>query len=568
MQIIPTINFSSNLFNPTFDQSVNAYTQSFSDFLEEAEEEEQNKTEETDADRERAELAAGIYSQATNTNNNTYTLDEVCFTQNELTSLCSQLQKAGAPKSQLTGLQKLTELPGGANLGQVLRSLKGNQSETELSDDDANEITSLLNNLDPSGVLGGKVLNSIYANKPQQALRHLLEGLEEMDQSELINFSKSELLALGRGLGLNEANQQKLADLFGANDNGTLNPQDFSKAISPAQEQLLNEKSDRQKLEEALGKTLTPMLNKAHERMAKEAASNSLKSKEADHSQVMIDKTVQEHSRHLLNSILDDANERLEDQGQLQYTSQPRSQLDLLGLNSSDNPSFQNDLQGSKDHHSKSNWDELLHKVNLNFDHKPTPEFSPNNLDALAFNTQFNLNNSHPTDNLNFSRPQGTPPTLSHQVVEQVESGLFTTLKNGASRLELQLHPQELGTIAVTLTSRNGEVSAHIKADSEQTVEMLNKQAELIKANLEEQGIRIDKIEVELKEQTNSDFQNWQNMDQHNSFQEEEAKRAQLRRLRNLANIEASKDSPELERHMQGEDQSATNATRVLDKVA
>ncbi|MBQ7738760.1 MAG: flagellar hook-length control protein FliK, partial [Desulfovibrionaceae bacterium] len=149
--------------------------------------------------------------------------------------------------------------------------------------------------------------------------------------------------------------------------------------------------------------------------------------------------------------------------------------------------------------------------------------------------------------------------------------GLLTTLKNGTTQLELQLHPQELGTIAVTLTSRNGEVSAHIRADNEQTVEMLHKQAEIIKANLLEQGVQIDKIEVELRNQSDSDYQAWQNMDQHNSFQEEEARRDQLRRLRNLANLENKASAAEnstLERHMHRDGQSGNNATRVLDKVA
>ena len=321
-----------------------------------------------------------------------------------------------------------------------------------------------------------------------------------------------------------------------------------------------------------MNQTLTPMLNKAHERMNKEAAANSLKNREADHSQVMINKTVQEHSRFLLNSIIDDANDRLQENNRVQMTDMPRSQLDMLRQNSVEanlSAKDQNDFLGNHDQHRKnSSWDELLHKVtfqdNTHRSHIGRNEQSAQTMFLNATQSNINMSSSQ-----NFVKPSAQNIPISQHVVEQVETGLFSTLKNGASKLELQLHPQELGTIAITLVSRNGEVSAHIRSNNEQTVEMLNKQAEMIKTNLENQGIHVDKIEVELKDQTEPDYQTWQNMEQHNSFQEEDARRNHLRRLRNLANLESDTSaSGELEQHMQEEGQTENNATRVLDKVA
>ena len=580
MQIMPTISVNNNdaLGAALAQNYQQQYTQTFADNLDEAYDELLNETEESDADRERAQKAAGIYSHTTN--GYTYTLEEVSFTQKEITELCSQLEAAGAPKSNLTGLKKLAELPGGANLGQVVNSLHTNKNDQTLGEGDEDEITSLLGNIDPSGVLGGKVLNSIYNGNPHQALSQILDGLGELEPTEAIQFSKSELLALGRGLGLNDNNMQKLEDLFGSQENAKTIPAGLAKALSPAQDQLLTEKTNKEKLNAALNKTLTPMLNKAHERMNKEAESAALKNRKADQSQVMIDKTVQNNSRNLLNKIIDSGNDRLQQQDQSQLNEIGKAQIDMLKMSQGEDPkSLQDNFlnSDSQNQQKHTSWDDLLNKVTLqNLDQKKPSQnqqmpLMQNNdqLQQPLFMGQgesFNLSGAQQ----NF-RPNSANVPLQSHVTDQVQNGLLTTFKNGTTQLELQLHPQELGTIAVTLTSRNGEVSAKILADNEQTVEMLNKQAELIKTNLQEQGVQIDKIEVELRDQSENDYNAWQNLDQHNSFQEESARRDQLRRLRNLANLEnraAAAEDSTLERHMHREGQSTTNATRVLDKVA
>ena len=562
MQIMPTINISAN-FAAADAQNYDQNTQSFAEFLDAAEAEDSEETENSEAERTSSAPTADVYSHTTN--GHTYTLDEVCFTKKELATLYSELQTQGAPQSTLTGLKKLMELPDGANLGQVVKSLKGTQTTLDLSDEDANDITSLLNNIDPSGLLSDKVLNAIYRDDPQQALRHIMQGLEDMDQSELISCAKDELLALGRGLGLKSANLQSLSELFGNAENLNLNAQSFAKALAPAQDQLLNEKSDKQKLAQAINKTLTPLLNKARQRMEKEASASALKDRNAAHSQVMIDKTVQEHSRHLLNSIIDNGNERVQEQGLNQLKDQPLSQLDILLQNH--DPQHNDFLDGQQHQRKSSSWDDLLHKVTVQHQSQDRRNKEIKQPQPIFVDSDFSFNMSLAANNQ--TQQSGRTSQVSQQVMSQVESGLLTSFKNGSTRLELQLHPQELGAIAVTLTSRNGEVSAHIRADNEQTVEMLQRQVEALKTSLEQQGLRIDKIEVELREQFNANDQTWQDTDQHNSFQEEESRREQLRRLRNLATLDQNTNaSGEVEQHMQEDGHMQHHATGILDKVA
>jgi flagellar hook-length control protein FliK len=159
---------------------------------------------------------------------------------------------------------------------------------------------------------------------------------------------------------------------------------------------------------------------------------------------------------------------------------------------------------------------------------------------------------------------------LSAHVARQVESGLLSALRDGGSRLDLQLHPQELGAITLTLTARNGEVSARIRSERSETAEMVTRQMDSIRANLEQQGIKVDKIEVQVQNQRD-DGRQWQNLDQHNSWQEQDARREELARLKNLATMRNSKDNSDsaiLAQPVQSLGQTARYATQSLHVVA
>ena len=507
---------------------------------------ETKENEEEKQEKQEKKVAADVYS--THSSNGLYNLDEICFSQKECAELYNGLLGSGAPVKSLDRLRKLTELPDGCTLGQVLQSLKDKDKDLSLSDEDANEITSLLNGLDPSGQLASRTLDELYNGKTLEALRGITSALEEMGALDSIEVSKQEMLALGRGLGLNDQAMHKIQELFSDQENATFSPHEMKKALAPAEDQLLQEKSDQQKLDNALAKNLGPILNKARERMEQEAAAQNLKNRDADHSQTMIDRTVLKDSRQMLNTTLEAMHGNQNAPAEHSTLGKER----VLAANFADlgQQGTGNEMQGKQD-----GWNDLLDKMSMPLNFKGMTQLNASSVrsNALSGNVQ---------------------QAISQQLVSQVENGLFSTLRNGASRLELQLHPQELGALTISLVAHNGEISAHIRADNAETVAMLSQQAELIKSHLEEQGVKVDSIEVELREQdaqAEHEHQLLQDMEHHNSFQQEDARREQLRRLRNLANLENLKSgsvSGELERSVHSHRETETSASRLLDRVA
>ncbi len=109
-------------------------------------------------------------------------------------------------------------------------------------------------------------------------------------------------------------------------------------------------------------------------------------------------------------------------------------------------------------------------------------------------------------------------------IYQQLETPVVSAIKGNVSKLEVQLNPVELGALTVTLTSKNGEISAVIQSEKVETMQVMNQQTAALKRELESQGIKIESIEVELKSSDNNEFaqsQEQQNFEQQGQQQQE-----------------------------------------------
>ena len=166
------------------------------------------------------------------------------------------------------------------------------------------------------------------------------------------------------------------------------------------------------------------------------------------------------------------------------------------------------------------------------------------------------------------SAAETTP--LARQAVQDVTQAMLSSLKDGGKRMDLQLTSQELGNLTVTLTVRNGEVSALLRSEKTESAALLQQQLDVIRVNLEEQGLKVDKVEVQLQSQDEQN-QLWQDLDQHNFQQEQQARREEFARMRNLATMRHSslnRGSGALEHSMHTLEGTAHYAVGALNLVA
>lgn len=87
----------------------------------------------------------------------------------------------------------------------------------------------------------------------------------------------------------------------------------------------------------------------------------------------------------------------------------------------------------------------------------------------------------------------------TQNIMRQIMEYMKVQVKPDVSSLEMQLHPASLGTIQVQLASKGGAVTAQFIAQSETVKAALETQMIQLQESFEEQGIRVEAIEVSVQ---------------------------------------------------------------------
>lgn len=138
---------------------------------------------------------------------------------------------------------------------------------------------------------------------------------------------------------------------------------------------------------------------------------------------------------------------------------------------------------------------------------------------------------------------------IAHQmqeIVEQVVEQMKITLTDDTSEISMQLHPESLGKVNLSVVTKDGHVTAQFVAENELARQALEGQIQRLRDSLGDQGLKVDEVEVSV-----SDFSFTQG-NQTNAEEQKEQQRSslakQLHRNLNLADITDDSDMTEEER--------------------
>lgn len=143
-------------------------------------------------------------------------------------------------------------------------------------------------------------------------------------------------------------------------------------------------------------------------------------------------------------------------------------------------------------------------------------------------------------------------------ILKQLADFVKIVKNENLTEMELQLHPASLGTVNVSLVTKGGAVTAEFTTQNEAVRAAIESQVSQLVANLEEQGVKVEAVEVSVAshEMERNLEENGQN-DQ--SRQEQEEKQRVQGTRRNSINFNSFADGGELAEEMQGAD----DATRI-----
>lgn len=84
----------------------------------------------------------------------------------------------------------------------------------------------------------------------------------------------------------------------------------------------------------------------------------------------------------------------------------------------------------------------------------------------------------------------------TQEIMNQIMDYMKIQLKPDMNQLEMQLHPESLGTVHVQLTTKGGEVTAQFQVQNETVKAAIESQIVELKDNLKDQGVKVESVEV------------------------------------------------------------------------
>lgn len=95
-----------------------------------------------------------------------------------------------------------------------------------------------------------------------------------------------------------------------------------------------------------------------------------------------------------------------------------------------------------------------------------------------------------------------TTPFFSEQtqdIMDQIMNYMKIQLKPGMDQLEMQLHPENLGTVHIQLVSKGGEITAQFHVQNEAVKAALESQISTLQETLKDQGVKVEAVQVSVE---------------------------------------------------------------------
>ncbi len=422
------------------------------------------------------------------------------FNKKEVDSLVESLGKSGYKNADVLSAIRNSAGVDGATGEQIMQNaLSALVSDgTQMTKLEDQNLLSLSQKLATENMNGEAVFNSLKMYQPNQALETVSQLLQEKGS---VSFTKSEISALASLLDLSSEEKGKLTGFFDKANTTSLafDKESFDTATSSAKQEIYAKQEEFAELSNELSEQLSALETTARKRMTFEESTKQHEDKRTEHTRLQMENTV-------LKNVIGSFKESEAKQEAL------ATQMELMKSTKVDGEAKSNArTEGTLPNGSslvESSLKSALSMASATADGTGRDGANQSNTNRDTsfqnmLNTNANITNlANQSNSVKNSQPLGFTQSV---FTSQVTDALSTAVKGNMTKLEVKLNPVELGALNVVLTSKNGELTATIKSEKEDTMQLINQQMDVIKRELESQGITISSIEVEVNADRESD---------------------------------------------------------------
>ncbi len=139
----------------------------------------------------------------------------------------------------------------------------------------------------------------------------------------------------------------------------------------------------------------------------------------------------------------------------------------------------------------------------------------------------------------NLSSEAPLPQINMQDVIDQIVEYTRVNLSEDVKSIEMQLNPANLGKVYLHVSEKQGAVTAQLTAQNENIKEALVQQAAILKDNLNQQGIKVDAVEVSVgTHEFESNLERDAHSQEEQARQQEENNRRNSRRSIHLGDLD------------------------------
>ncbi|MDD3312282.1 flagellar hook-length control protein FliK [Pseudodesulfovibrio sp.] len=435
------------------------------------------------------------------------------MTQDDFNKVKEDLKEYGLSDKEIAELEKKVNSDEGLTWNQFVSALAEKMAELRkvaLSDAQKADLTSFFSKLGFSEKQSARLLSQVENGETDKVMTALKAKLESMSDGKQLLLTKDEVDAFASAMQFSKELTGKLEELLGQGGTGKGMKQAF--AMLGKEMAALDAKDE--KLVKAVGKAFA-------EATGKEVKETSV-AKDIQEAVDLKPRTADDNGADTM--VKEDLKEALEERRDTMPESNAKKAAATKTLPKQAEGQAEPREQKTEDESDK-NWRDFFGKL------RDDASASVRQTQAKAENAEQALNAAL-TDTSAKAKTQAWEKVTAPKVMRQVENAVIKTLSNGAKQLTLQLAPENLGKLSVALQVHGKEVSAVIRAESSEAAKLIHENLDVIKQALQDQGLKVDKLDVQSGLTGNYSDSNWFGQEQHNLAREREVMTAMRNHMR------------------------------------
>ncbi len=463
------------------------------------------------------------------------TLDgrEERMTQEEFEEVRDDLEKYGMSEKEIAELEEKVNSEEGLTWGQFVSTLSNKMSEMSkvtLSDEQKGKLGSFFAKLGFTPKESEKLISQLENGDHAKVMKAMQAKIDAMPQNKNLMFSKEEVEAFSVAMNFSKEFTSKIKEMFGQNTLG----KDVKEAFTMISQEMANMDAKDEKLVMAVGKAFAKAMGKE----VKETSVAKDIKEAVDLKPRVSEDSPKTQIKEDFKEAVDSRKDAMVADNQTKKSDQQTTQQKAAVKMGTDTEVKTETTDQQAESESDKSWNNFFGKLR---DDSPA--------DVAG---QFMSKVETADQALKTSLADATSKTLTNtqekvsapKVMRQVENAFIKTLSTGAKQLTVQLTPENLGKLNVMLQVNGKEVSAVIKAENTDAARVIADNIDQIKHALENQGLKVEKLEVQAGLTNSQGDQNWFGQNQHNLARDREAMVAMRNHMRAMRgeNAEVAQD--------------------------